>query len=48
MIYVYIYLYMGRELLVCDLEFEADRENEAAAVSTNAWTQASFPYALAL
>lgn len=36
MIYVYIYLYMGRELLVCDLEFEADRENEAAAVSTNA------------
>lgn len=32
-IYVYIWV---RELLVCDLEFEADRENEAAAVSTNA------------
>lgn len=37
------------EWLVCDLEFEADRENEVAAVSTNVWTQAHFiQYALAL
>lgn len=37
------------EWLVCDLEFKADRENEAAAVSTNVWIQA-YPvqYALAL
>lgn len=43
------YVYMGQESLVCNLEFEADRENEAAAVSTNAWIQAhSLQLALAL
>lgn len=31
------------EWSVCDLEFEADRENEAAAVSTNAWISGT-PY----